>query len=105
MSDSTPTRSTRIQTLVQHHFEPVFLDIENESYKHQVPTGSESHFKLTVVSEKFKGLHRIERHRCIQELLSEERKTGLHALSLALYTPEEWAQHPQKHATPPCQHS
>ena len=42
---------------------PQFLEVENESYKHNVPEGAESHFKVTVVSEKFNGKMLLARHR------------------------------------------
>lgn len=99
-----PNRYMRMYTLLQRHFTPVHIDLVDESSNHRVPQGSESHFKLTLVSAIFKGLSRIERHRCVTNLLVSEMKTGLHALSLALYSPEEWATHPSAHMTPPCQH-
>ncbi len=98
------TRFSRITTSLQQHFAPQFIELVDESYKHQVPEGSESHFKLTLVSSHFNSLTRIERHRMVNTVLSPEMETGLHALSLALYTPEEWAKHPNTHSTPPCQH-
>jgi BolA protein len=39
---------------------PVHLDIFNESYMHNVPPGSETHFKVVVVSEKFDNLPLIK---------------------------------------------
>ena len=42
---------TTIQNLVERliatHFDPVFVEIVNESHMHNVPPGSESHFKVT----------------------------------------------------------
>jgi stress-induced morphogen len=40
--------------------EPEHLDIINESYMHNVPKGSETHFKVVVVSKKFEGLPLIK---------------------------------------------
>jgi BolA protein len=39
---------------------PVQLDIFNESYMHNVPPGSETHFKVVVVSDKFDNLPLIK---------------------------------------------
>ncbi|XP_023707763.1 bolA-like protein DDB_G0274169 isoform X2 [Cryptotermes secundus] len=39
---------------------PVHLDIINESYMHNVPPGSETHFKVVVVSDKFDNLPLIK---------------------------------------------
>lgn len=84
------TREQRISTLVSKEFEPVYLAIENESNQHHVPKGAETHFKVVVVSGKFATLTRLERQRWVNRLLREEFTTGLHALSLHTYSPEEW---------------
>ena len=39
----------------------------NESYMHNVPRGSETHFKVMVVSEAFAGLNRLARHRAVNK--------------------------------------
>jgi BolA protein len=39
---------------------PVHLEVINESYMHNVPKGSESHFKVLVVSKEFDGLALIK---------------------------------------------
>lgn len=36
------------------------VEVVNESYMHNVPKGSETHFKVLVVSEKFKDLPLIK---------------------------------------------
>ena len=66
------------------------LHIENESYRHHVPAGSETHFKIVAVSTIFEPLKLIDRHRLVNEILANEFTSGLHALSLHLYTPQEW---------------
>jgi BolA family transcriptional regulator, general stress-responsive regulator len=83
-------RKQRIEEIISRHLTPLVLDVINESKNHHVPAGSETHFKLTVVSAYFISLTRIQRHRSINKLLSDELKNGLHALSMHLYTPEEW---------------
>jgi BolA family transcriptional regulator, general stress-responsive regulator len=69
---------------------PLHLEVVNESHLHSVPAGSESHFKVVVVSERFADQRLIQRHRTIHELLAEEFTNGLHALALHTLTPEEW---------------
>ena len=51
---------------------PSFLEVRNESFMHNVPEGSETHFKVTVVSGAFEGMKLLQRHRKVNELLSEE---------------------------------
>lgn len=97
------SRYQRISKLISDELNPLFLDIENESYRHQVPDGAETHFKVTIVSEKFNELSKVARHRLITKLLAQELSSGLHALSLQLFSPEEWQDSGQKIAeSPPC---
>jgi BolA family transcriptional regulator, general stress-responsive regulator len=56
----------RVALSIRHKleiFNPVFLDIINESHSHNVPRGSESHFKVVVISPEFEGKSLIQRHR------------------------------------------
>lgn len=84
---------------IQHHIEdilrkalsPTHLEVLNESYMHHVPPGSESHFKVIIVSEKFSGKKLLERHRLVNELfVADLRNKKFHALALTTDTPEEW---------------
>jgi len=67
------------------------LQLVNESHMHSVPPGSESHFKLVVVSADFAGLMPVKRHQRVYALLGEELAGPVHALALHTFTPEEWA--------------
>ena len=81
-----------IQSVIEEkigvRFKPHHLLINNESNLHSGPS-TESHFKLTVVSDSFLGLSRVNRHRQIYDLLSEELENGVHALVLHLFTTDE----------------
>ena len=44
-----------IEKKVRESLDPVHLEVINESHMHSVPPGSESHFKVVVVSSKFEG--------------------------------------------------
>lgn len=82
-------RKKRIAKLL-NKLKPAYLLVEDESHQHHVPQNAETHFKVVLVSEHFKNLSRIERHRQINNLLATELSSGLHALSLHLFTPSEW---------------
>ncbi|MDX2306986.1 MAG: BolA family protein [Hyphomicrobium sp.] len=73
--------------------EPVRLDIVNESELHaghrNSPGTGESHFRVLIVSPKFSGVRRVERHRMVNALLAEELKSRVHALALQTYAPGE----------------
>jgi BolA protein len=85
MSIETAMKEKVVQAFSPEHFELV-----NES-RHHHRGGDETHFKMLVVSEQFSGLSRLERQRRVQSLFEAERSAGLHALTLRLLTPEEWA--------------
>ncbi len=84
-------RAARIEQRLQTSFRPVHLEIVNESIKHNVPPGSETHFKITLASEFFIDKSRVEQHRMVNVALAEELASGLHALSLKTLTPADFA--------------
>ncbi len=86
------SRKQRIYNALSGELKPDSLLIEDESHRHQVPPGAETHFKVIAVSTIFESLNRVARHRLINTILATEFMTGLHALSLHLYTPSEWLQ-------------
>ncbi|MBR9912475.1 MAG: BolA family transcriptional regulator [Gammaproteobacteria bacterium] len=69
---------------------PDHLEVINESHMHNVPAGSESHFKVILVSPKFAQVTRVKRHQMVYQVLSEELAGGVHALALHTYAPAEW---------------
>nr|SVE76161.1 EOG090X0K4K [Daphnia hispanica] len=84
-----------IRDKLERQFSPVHLDIMNESYMHNVPKGSETHFKVVVVSHKFENISLLQRHRLVNEILQYELKNGVHALSIVAKTPSQWEDSPK----------
>ena len=84
------TMQETIRSKIQQRLSPLHLEVANESHMHNVPEGSESHFKVTVVAASFNGEKLIARHRMINAILAEELRTGIHALALHTLTPDEW---------------
>ena len=83
-------REDRILRTLTGAFAPVYLEVENESSQHSVPPGSETHFKVLIVSEAFNGKSRIDRQRLVNEALKAEWQSGLHALTQRTLSHEEW---------------
>lgn len=54
-------------------------------------TGTKDHYKARIVAEQFADQNRVARHRMVYDALAEEMKGPIHALTLEVYTPEEWA--------------
>ena len=57
---------------------------------HNVPRGSETHFKVFVVSNAFEGQSLIARHRSVNEILQEELNSEVHALSIVAKNEKQW---------------
>ncbi len=79
-----------IERKLLDHFDPAHLEVVNESFMHNVPTGSETHFKVVLVTPKFSGERLINRHRAVNAVLKDELADQIHALALHTYTDEEW---------------
>jgi BolA protein len=76
-------------------FTPQRLDVVDESHQHAGHAGhrpgGQTHFRVTIVSEAFRGKSRIERHRMINQTLADELAAGVHALAIHASAPGESA--------------
>ena len=92
-----------IETKLAAELDPLHLEVVNESSNHNVPPGSESHFKVVVVADAFDGKPLVARHRMINRILADELQHQIHALALHPYTRQDWE---EKNGTapvsPPC---
>jgi BolA family transcriptional regulator, general stress-responsive regulator len=74
-------------------FAPQSLDVVDESHQHAGHAGhrpgGETHFRVYIVSEAFRGKSRLARHRMVNETLVRELKTGVHALAIHAGAPGE----------------
>ena len=83
-------RATAIETRLRDALAPLHLEITDESGMHNVPEGSQSHYRLVIVSDHFVERSLVDRHRQVNGLLRDEFANGLHALALHTLTPQEW---------------
>jgi BolA protein len=83
----------RIAEKLTKAFAPLRLDVVDESHQHAGHAGSrlggETHYRVHIVSEAFRGKSRIERHRMINEVLTAELAGGVHALAIHASAPGE----------------
>ncbi len=89
------TTQETITTKLNNAFSPEHLEVINESFMHNVPEGSESHFKIIIVCDDFKNKMLIARHRLVNKVLVDElnkkqSEGGIHALALHTMTMDEW---------------
>ena len=95
------TVQSRIEARLTGEFKPVHLEVVNESGNHNVPPGSESHFRLVVVSRHFEGVRLLARHRQVNKVLADELAGPVHALAIHALTPDEWELR-ETPKSPPC---
>lgn len=84
------TIAQTIQSKLEAGLSPAHLEVINESGNHNVPAGSQSHFKVVVVAAAFEGKPVLHRHRMVYALLTEELAGPVHALALHTYTEAQW---------------
>lgn len=82
--------ASSIENKLRAEFEPAHLEVVNESHMHNVPPGSESHFKVVLTTARFDGVRKVQRHQQVYAVLADELAGSVHALALHTYTPEEW---------------
>jgi BolA family transcriptional regulator, general stress-responsive regulator len=74
-------------------FSPESLRVEDESHLHEGHAGhrpgGETHFRLYIVADAFRGKSRLDRHRMINAALAAELKSGVHALAIHAQAPGE----------------
>jgi BolA protein len=88
---SAADRVARIRQVLTEHLAPVSLEIRDDSAKHAGHAGAREggHFSVTVVSDRFTGRTRMQRHQLVYEAVSELLRTDIHALSIQARTPQE----------------
>jgi BolA family transcriptional regulator, general stress-responsive regulator len=74
-------------------FAPTSLRVVDESDHHAGHAGhrpgGETHFRIYIVADAFRGKSRLERHRMINGALAAELQGGVHALAIHAAAPED----------------
>ena len=74
-------------------FTPESLEVIDESHRHEGHAGSrpggQTHYRVRIVAEAFRGKSRLERHRAINQALAAEIAGGIHALAIEASAPGE----------------
>ena len=92
MGASMTTRDI-ITNKLREAFSPESLEVSDESHLHEGHAGhrpgGETHFRVYIVSQAFRGKSRIERHRMINAALARELADRVHALAIHAQAPGE----------------
>lgn len=74
-------------------FAPQSLRVEDESHQHEGHAGhrpgGQTHYRVYIVAEAFRGKSRIDRHRMVNQTLAQELAGGVHALAIHASAPGE----------------
>lgn len=72
-------------------FSPARLEVIDESHRHAGHAGSrpdgESHFRVRIACEAFRGRSRVDQHRMVNAALSDLLKERVHALAIQSSAP------------------
>ena len=85
-------RTTTIERLLTDAFSPTDLLVKDQSHLHAGHAGAKEgkgHFDVRIVSEKFAGQSRINRHRMVYDALGDFMQSDVHALSITAETPND----------------
>ena len=86
------TVADRIRATLTEAFAPVALEVVDESDRHKghagARPGGETHFRVKISADAFRGKGRVEAHRLVYASLAKEIEAGVHALAIEVKTPE-----------------
>ena len=88
----TEDRQAQIRTELEKSFRPTELLIKDQSHLHAGHEGAKDgmgHFDVTIVSEAFAGVNRVQRHRMVYDALGKLLETDIHALRIKAFAPSE----------------
>ena len=88
----TATRVARIEERLRAALDPVDLEVIDDSHLHAGHAGAadgRGHFTVLVVSERFRGVPVVRRHRLVYEAVGDMMTTDVHALSIQALAPGE----------------
>ncbi len=77
---------------------PLHLTFKDDSAAHVGHAGAASgggHYAISVVSEHFNALNRLQRHRLVYNCFSDFIPHRIHALNIEALTPDEWQEKKQ----------
>jgi len=62
----------------------LIIDNSNLHKKHKLFDGNKFHFRIIIKSKKLKNMKKIDAHKTIFSVLSEEMKSKIHALEIII---------------------
>lgn len=90
----TGSRIARIEERLRAALAPTDVEVIDDSHRHAGHSGAadgRGHFTVIVVSERFRGMPVVRRHRLVYEAVGDLMVTDVHALSIQALAPGESA--------------
>jgi intracellular septation protein len=87
---SAASRAQRLTERLQTRFSPAELSVEDESHLHAGHAGAasgQSHFRVRIVAEAFRGVPSVARHRLVYAAVDDLMQTDIHALAIEALPP------------------
>lgn len=80
-----------IEQRLREGLQPELLEVQDDSARHAGHAGAREggHYTVRIVSERFRGLTRVARHRLVYDLMAELMRQGIHALVIDAKAPGE----------------
>jgi intracellular septation protein len=91
-SPQVATRAERLRERLESRFAPAQLTVEDESHLHEGHAGAaggQSHFRIRIVAEAFRGIPSVARHRLIYAAVDDLMKSDIHALAIEALAPDK----------------
>jgi len=91
MSQLAASRAQRLRERLQSCFAPAQLSVEDDSHLHEGHAGAAGglgHFRVRIVSEAFRGISSVARHRLVYAAVDDLLKSDIHALAIEALPPD-----------------
>jgi BolA protein len=91
MSQPSHRRAQLLRDRLESRFTPAQLTVEDESHLHAGHAGAaggQSHFRVRIVSEAFRGISSVARHRLVYAAVDDLLKSDIHALAIEALPPD-----------------
>lgn len=89
------SRAEIIRSSLERELDAEHVEVVDDSARHVGHPGAEGgagHFRVLVVSERFRGLSRVAAQRLVYEALAPLMAADIHALEMRTLTPDQWRQ-------------
>jgi BolA protein len=92
MNQPATNRAQRLRERLESRFAPSQLEVIDESHRHEGHAGAaggQSHFRIRIMSEAFRGISAVSRHRLVYAAVDDLLKSDIHALAIEALAPPD----------------